>query len=603
MSRNAHRRLLVAALFAALPLPLHLARGMTPGHVHGVTRLAAIETAITDCPAPRLFASAIEAPPQVVTWDCNTAGPVSETGGWQAPGGSGGSGDSACQADGAFFLLAWDQAYDAWLRLTPDFANVSIQTEVMRGDRDGADTDGFSLLLHWSGSTSPSACCEPVHAASGLRVFFSLARGRVELTEEIGGASGPLLGTLPFDLPVDINRSIQVNLYGATLELKVDGTPIGTLPIPDTPAAAFGFDARGVNVEFAPFVLTVGCPGDLDCDGLLDASDLCPDVPSADQTDTDGDGVGNPCDPDDDGDGLSDGADHCPLVADPSNADADQDGLGDVCDTCPLDGANDLDHDGHCANVDNCPFETNPGQEDMDLDSEGDVCDLDDGVIFVRWQGNTLIYQHELPFNGYNLYKRDAATLQSSGVYVVDPQSHPGPDNARACDLTGDYVSQETPAPGQAILYFVSGSAGNVDGGLGEDSSGDERPNGYPCGCLPMTRVAHARDGGSFTPSPNLLIDSLAQWCAYMPSLCNAGLIDFNTEVALAHVYAGRDTCADTKISCVEKAGTGVRVESTDIEYNCGCFFVLTSPYDIVKVKRPATAAAFSSTFTRLPCP
>jgi hypothetical protein len=510
------------------------------------------------------------AAPQVITYDCNTAGPVSQNGGWQSPGGSGGSGDSACETDGSFLLLAADQAYYAWLRVATNLGDVTIETEVMRGDRDGADSDGFSLLLHWSGSTSPSACCEPVHAASGLRLFFSLARGRLEVTEEIGGASGPLLGTLPFDLPMEFNRSIKVNLHGTALDLTVDGTPIGTLPVPDTPAAAFGFDARGANLVFAPVVLTVGCPGDKDCDGILDGSDNCPDLPSADQSDTDGDGLGNPCDPDDDGDGVSDGSDHCPLVPDPSNADSDLDGLGDACDTCPLDGANDWDHD---------------------------------GLLLVRWQGNTLVYQREFPFSSYNLYKRNVAALRSTGVYVVDPLSHPGPADQRVCDLTGDYVSQETPSLGQAILYFVSGSSGGVDGGLGPDSSGHERPDDYPCGCLPMTRVAHARDGGSFNPSPNRLIDNLADWCAFMPSLCNAGLIDFGTEVALSHVADGNSTCADTKITCVEKAGSGVRVKATDIEYRCTCFDVLTTPFDIVKVSRPATSATFSSTFTAPPCP
>jgi C1A family cysteine protease len=45
---------------------------------------------------------------------------------------------------------------------------------------------------------------------------------------------------------------------------------------------------------------------DQDADGILDASDNCPAVSNPDQTDTDGDGLGDVCDPDDDNDGWTD---------------------------------------------------------------------------------------------------------------------------------------------------------------------------------------------------------------------------------------------------------------------------------------------------------
>lgn len=65
-----------------------------------------------------------------------------------------------------------------------------------------------------------------------------------------------------------------------------------------------------------------GCAGvllDQDGDEVCDLEDNCPDTPNPDQTDTDGDGMGDPCDP------------------------------------CPFDPDNDLDGDGVCGDVDVCP--------------------------------------------------------------------------------------------------------------------------------------------------------------------------------------------------------------------------------------------------------
>ncbi|MEL6349958.1 MAG: thrombospondin type 3 repeat-containing protein, partial [Myxococcota bacterium] len=54
-----------------------------------------------------------------------------------------------------------------------------------------------------------------------------------------------------------------------------------------------------------------------------DACDLCPEIPSYDRLDFDGDGVGDVCD-------------NCPAVSNRDQQDADGDGIGDVCDDSPL---------------------------------------------------------------------------------------------------------------------------------------------------------------------------------------------------------------------------------------------------------------------------
>jgi predicted outer membrane repeat protein len=71
---------------------------------------------------------------------------------------------------------------------------------------------------------------------------------------------------------------------------------------------------------------------DTDNDGVPDATDNCPTVPNPGQENTDGDSMGNACDPDDDNDGVLDGVDNCPLVPNPDQSDIDFDGIGDACD-------------------------------------------------------------------------------------------------------------------------------------------------------------------------------------------------------------------------------------------------------------------------------
>ncbi|SMF07690.1 Secreted trypsin-like serine protease [Alteromonadaceae bacterium Bs31] len=172
---------------------------------------------------------------------------------------------------------------------------------------------------------------------------------------------------------------------------------------------------------------------DTDNDGVIDTEDNCPNKANANQKDTDGDGMGNRCDPDDDNDGFTDAeenrvgsntkdpnstpesilydadtdgilnvVDNCPNKANPNQKDADLDGLGNACDddddndgftdafennqgsdprnpiSTPETIAWDADSDGIDDSWDNCLGKANPNQKDTDQDGMGNACDPDD---------------------------------------------------------------------------------------------------------------------------------------------------------------------------------------------------------------------------------
>ena len=112
------------------------------------------------------------------------------------------------------------------------------------------------------------------------------------------------------------------------------------------------------------------CDPDIDNDGVPNTEDYCPSVSNKDQSDQDGDGVGDVCDnclKDKNHDGVPDGNDNCPDVDNADQIDSDDDGLGDDCDP-------DSDNDGILNDEDNCRLIPNPDQTDKDGDGIGDIC-------------------------------------------------------------------------------------------------------------------------------------------------------------------------------------------------------------------------------------
>ena len=140
----------------------------------------------------------------------------------------------------------------------------------------------------------------------------------------------------------------------------------------------------------------VSDPNDIDGDGIPNDKDNCPKIfnpvriqygPTVTamlQSDLDGDGIGDECDPfpfckandetcgtfnpkDKDGDGILNEKDNCPDVANPDQKDTDGDGIGDACDACP--------NEAGIAALNGCPLNASKIKELRDKMVEGQIKD------------------------------------------------------------------------------------------------------------------------------------------------------------------------------------------------------------------------------------
>src|SRR5215217_7610233 len=147
-----------------------------------------------------------------------------------------------------------------------------------------------------------------------------------------------------------LSVNVDGGAFSASQRITNSGAPVAYTYVLNVAAGSHTIGVRAGNTGTGrnPFVDFVTFPasgsggtdpgGDRDADGILDASDNCPDVYNPGQRDDDRDGVGNKCDTgsnppiDTDNDTVPDSSDNCPNVANVDQVDTDNDGIGDACD-------------------------------------------------------------------------------------------------------------------------------------------------------------------------------------------------------------------------------------------------------------------------------
>lgn len=267
--------------------------------------------------------------------------------------------------------------------MTEDLADGEIDGEVdgttsdlFDGDGDGTgDANGAAAALQLLDQDPASL---PVPNDPQNRTVGDMAAILVDEIEDTGNTN--------LNTQIDENTEVALKPAAKNPDIDADGTPNESDAFPNNPAEDTDTDGDGIGNN---------ADTDDDNDGVADINDAFPNNPD-ESKDTDSDGVGNNADDDDDNDGVLDDDDDFPLDGSKSDAtdvdgdgwpteqdaddndannpgtvfvDTDGDGEGDETDA-------DIDGDGVDNNDDAFPF--NPlEQTDTDGDGFGDKSDDD----------------------------------------------------------------------------------------------------------------------------------------------------------------------------------------------------------------------------------
>jgi hypothetical protein len=205
-----------------------------------------------------------------------------------------------------------------------DLIHVSIPTQrditiTITNGPVPADIDVTTSLV-FTGTQSPPECeVSIVNPAGGSDQILGNVSSSELTYREFGFAPGEVrVVVVTYEIhcfePVNLANALQVVVNVNSFR------PASDDPLPDA----------NVDNNQDENLITVIADDDHDGDTVPTPGDNCPDVPNPDQTDTDGDGIGDACDDDDDDDGIPDGSDGCPLLAEDLDGEDDLDGCPDT---------------------------------------------------------------------------------------------------------------------------------------------------------------------------------------------------------------------------------------------------------------------------------
>ena len=90
-----------------------------------------------------------------------------------------------------------------------------------------------------------------------------------------------------------------------------------------------------------------------------------------------------------------------------------------------------------------------------------------------------VVWQNEIVYSSFNLYRGVLSALRLTGVYTQYPDE---PDAERFCDrVAPDLLDPFVPPAGEGVFYLVTGESDGGESGLGPRENGEPRPNTSPC--------------------------------------------------------------------------------------------------------------------------
>ena len=211
----------------------------------------------------------------------------------------------------------------------------------------GVCSDAITLTPGSPVPTAPTCALNSAASGEGYDLTWTSSDGATASLLEEGNAT---------PLSTDLNSAAPVHVEPQTAKLF-------TLQV----TGAGGVCSKGLVLAPPSGIV------DTDGDGIIDSVDNCDSTPSTDLTDTDEDGLGNPCDDDDDGDEDLDADDNCPLVSNPGQENTFGGSAGDACEPGGSGSVgNDTDGDGLPDDLEEDVFGTDPNNPDTDGDGLSD---------------------------------------------------------------------------------------------------------------------------------------------------------------------------------------------------------------------------------------